>query len=230
MTHVGLIEALPRPYGFVQFQYRLSSYVLLSLSGAMVAVLSYFSTQIDPASRKLQLAVVPLLIVAAVGAAEQVANYPNKVPDRNVVFSSGGQVPPTFYSLNDYYDVSLPVVPIQPAVLFFPPPAIHHDRIVLPYPPSLAGMLVQTNVLGAPYLVGFHGATVVGRAPNGPMVLRLPVHRSGVATVTLSRSRRLPIILGSAISIAGLVGVLGTLLWSATGELALRRKPRRAEA
>ena len=44
MTHRSLIELLPKFYAYVQFQYRLETYVLLSLAGAMVAVLAAFST------------------------------------------------------------------------------------------------------------------------------------------------------------------------------------------
>ncbi len=39
MTHAGLILALPRAYATLQFSYRLESYVLLALSGTVLAAL-----------------------------------------------------------------------------------------------------------------------------------------------------------------------------------------------
>jgi hypothetical protein len=226
MTHAGLIEALPGPYAFVQFQYRLLSYVLLSLCAAMMTILAYLAHSDVVGGRIFKLALVPALIVAAIGAAGQVAAYPRTIPDRDVVFSPAQQPPSTMYSLNDYYDVSLPLVPTPPLTLFFPPAAIHRDRVALPYQSSLDGQAVQTNLLAAPYLVSVHGAMVIGRIANGAIALRLPSKPQRSRVVTLSRSSRLPIIAGSAISAVGVAGLLVILLWTLLGEVRSRGRLR----
>jgi hypothetical protein len=243
MTHVGLIEALPHPYTLVQFQYRLSSYVLLSLSGAMIAVLAIqagaqrgdaslprgaggrSSVRLAASSRLLLVALVPVLAVAIEGAAVQVAAYPTSFPNRNVDFLPTNQPPASFFALGDYYDRSLAQVSNSPplTMLAFPPSQVHHDRIELSYPAATEPRLVTTNLVGAPYLVSVHGASVAGRL-GGAIVLRLPPAHPGSGVVTLSRSGRLPVVLGSAISLLGLVGLLASMAWAVAGSVRWRRR------
>jgi hypothetical protein len=240
MTHVGLIEALPHPYTFVQFQYRISSYVLLALGGAMIAVLALCSGAcqgtVGPGSpspqrfaargRALLLALVPVLVVAAIGAAVQVAAYPTNFPDRNVDFVPTNQPPASFIPfIGNYFDVSLPqVVASSPLpMLVFPPRSIYHDRVELSYPAASEPTLVTTNLVGAPYLVSVRGAKVAGRL-GGAVVLRLPAPHPGSGKVTLARSDRLPIVLGSALSVLGLLGLLASLVWSVASSVRARRR------
>jgi hypothetical protein len=239
MTHVGLIEALPHPYTFVQFQYRLSSYVLLALGGAMIAVLALHSRtrhgagmpgspppdRLHGPGRALLLALVPVLAVAAAGAAVQVAAYPTAFPDRNVDFLPTNQPPASFFARDDYYDHSLPqVATSSPLPMFaFPPASIHHDRVELTYASASQPTVVTTNLVAAPYLVGVHGASVAGRL-GGAIVLRLPPPHPGSGVVTLSPSRRLPVVLGSVLSVLGLIGVLASLAWSVAISVRARRR------
>jgi len=222
MTHLELIEALPKPYQFVQFQYRISSYILLALSGAMIGPLRHISSNRQSAERLVALALVPVLLVAAEGAVIQIAAFPAKVPDRNIVFAASAQPPPTMYSLDDYYDDSLPVVPAPSQILFFPPSAIAHDSLSVHYPASLDGARVQTNLLAAPYLIQVHGARVLGRSPNGRMVLALAAAGPNAGTVTLARSDRLPLVIGRVLSLLGLLGTFACLTWCAWTSLARR--------
>jgi hypothetical protein len=77
MTHAGLILALPRYYSTLQYSYRLESYALLALSGAVLSVLVLAQGE----SRRLRAwtrwALPPALVVATVGAAQQAAAYPS---------------------------------------------------------------------------------------------------------------------------------------------------------
>jgi hypothetical protein len=214
MTHVSIVEALPGPYAFVQFQYRISSYILLSLAGAMIGPLALLSARGDGRALALKLALVPVVLIAAEGAIVQIAAYPSRIPDRNVVFDARVQPPPSVYSLNDYDDDSLPLVGTPARVLFSPPSLIHGEKVTLPYPATLGGTAVQTNVLAAPYLLAVHGAHVLGRTAAGPIALQLPRTGAQGGVVTLQRSGRLPLVLGRALTVLGLVGVLAVLAWS----------------
>ena len=243
MTHVQLIDGLPKLYTLVQFQYRLSAYVLLALSGAMIALLSLHThtSQAPRGSgssppgrlsalgrvlrgRALLLALLPVLAVAAAGAAVQVAAYPTEFPDRNADFLPTNQPPASFFALGDYYDRTLPQVSNSPPLpmLPFPPASIHHDRVEVSYPAATEPTLVTTNLVGAPYLVSVRGARVAGRL-GGAIVLRLPPPHPGSGTVTLSRSDRLPLVLGSVLSVLGLLGLLASLAWSIAGSVRGRR-------
>ena len=116
MTHVGIVDALPGPYRLVQFQYRILSYVLLALSGATVALLACLRASPGRAAAVLRWTLVPVVIVSAAGAVTQVAGYPQStIPDRNIVFASSSEAPPTLYNQKDYDDASLPTVPTPAA-------------------------------------------------------------------------------------------------------------------
>jgi hypothetical protein len=74
MTHAGLILALPRIYATLQFSFRLESYVLLGIAGAMLAAL-VVNRDGGPVARYWTWALVPVLAVSIVGAAQQTAAH-----------------------------------------------------------------------------------------------------------------------------------------------------------
>lgn len=210
MTHPGLLVALPRPYSLLQFSYRLETYVLLGLCGAVLATLMLVRRWPRP-WRIWSWTVVIVLIASGVGAVQQVDGYPRGaedpgvvVPDRYAVFNSTDQ-PPFTGGLGDYSDASLPVVePAGTPIGITFPTAIHDEKVTIPVklPP---GVLVHTNLTGAPYLVSVTGAKVVGRDQSGRMVLEIYPARNSRQQITLSRSNRLPVALGRLLTRVALI-------------------------
>ncbi|HWW90957.1 MAG TPA: hypothetical protein VNY35_09285 [Solirubrobacteraceae bacterium] len=205
MTHVGLLLALPRPYTLLQFSYRLETYVLLGLCGAVLATLVLARSW----PRRWQAwswTAVIVLIASGVGAAQQVKAYPRGNEDPGVVVSNRYQVfnpnrqPPFTGGLGDYNDATLPLVEPagSPVGLAFPT-AIHHERVTIRVTEP-SGTLVHTNLTGAPYLVRVTGAKIVGRDKSGDMVLEVGPGRRSRDQITLSRSDRLPVTLGRLVT------------------------------
>jgi hypothetical protein len=205
MTHTSLLLALPRPYTLLQFSYRLETYVLLGLSGAVLATL-VLARSWPRRWRMWSWTAIVVLIASGVGAVQQVDSYPRGdshpgvvEPDRYVVFNPDHQ-PPFTGGLGDYNDASLPLSepPGTPIGIFFPT-VIYNEKVTISVKLP-AGVLVHTNLTGAPYLVSVTGAKVVGRDKSGDMVLEINAAKSSRQQITLSRSNRLPVVLGRLVT------------------------------
>ncbi len=216
MTHSHLILELPDPYTFIQFSYRLETYVLVGISGAVLSVLVLARSWRRP-WRAWSWATIVLVLVSAVGAVQQVDNYPRGTgdpgvvePDRYAVFNPSIQ-PPFSGGLGDYNDATTPLVePAGAPIGITFPAAIRDEKVTIPVDLP-AGVLVHTNLTGAPYLVNVNGATVVGHDRSGHMVLRIASSSRMPRQITLSRSSRLPVVLGRVVT-AGAALVLVLLL------------------
>jgi hypothetical protein len=231
MTHPGLILDLPHPYTLLQFSYRLETYVLLALCAAVLATLVLVRGWPQRWRMGAWAGMALVLLASAVGAIQQVDGYPKGdkhpivvVPDRNVVFAPNNQPPVTAGGLGDYDDASLPLVnPVGAPEVVFPSSAIRDSRVSLPINLP-AGELVHTNITGAPYLVNFEGARVVGRDPNGHIVLQVEAARKDARRrISLAPSKRLPVVLGRAISLLALAFLVISLIVL----LAVRTRGRR---
>jgi hypothetical protein len=230
MTHAGLVLALPRPYAILQYAYRLESYVILAVCGAVLAGL----VALRDGTRRTRLwtwLLVPILLVAVVGAIQQTDAYP-RVGDRQEAIKSRTKSEFTQRILTDYSDGALPQLADsagRPTEVFFPAGAIRGDRIseVVHLQP---GRLVYSNIGGGPELVHVTGARIVGVDPSSNDILEIgPGTRRSKASagshgpawtevITLSTASGLPIRLGRLLSLASLVFLLALFLM-----LAVRR-------
>ncbi len=242
MTHVGLILALPRAYATLQYSYRLESYILLALSGAVLAALTL---ERDPAPRGLgRLAarwtwmLIPVLAVSVVGAIKQ-TNAPSSVPEsRSELLANYDRLdaPNPTEALLDYLDVHQLLVKVlgHPPELFFPTGTVRDDTVsgtVHAYP----GELIYTNLFGPPNLVHVAGATIVGINHGGYDVLRVGSaagQRGGAGSalrarggeggpplqrITVSEASTTPIVLGRWLTLLGVLACAALLLATALG-------------
>jgi hypothetical protein len=167
----SLIEELPRVLQFIQFPYRVLTYVDLCVVGLVVLALA--AMERDRAASRL-----PVLALAAIAAfnfaisVKQVLDAPSWLPGRDVALASSVHRPVTWYSPLHFADGSAPVVKptLRPLAI-----AVEDRRDVYgaTYPPGRAGT-VETNIAAGDYLVDVSGARPVGRTGDGRMVLRLP--------------------------------------------------------
>jgi hypothetical protein len=208
MTHSGLIADLPKPYHYVQYSYRLESYLLMVISGAMIAALAFERRQAT-GWRSWRILLGAVVVASAIGAATQVANHPNDQPDRGSVFDPTQQPPPSQVGLRDYDDASLPTAQFGSApVAAFAPREIRHERARETLLVAPTQRLVRTNVVGAPYFVDVEGGRIVGRAINGTMVLALPSEHGRSVTVTVRRAANAPTAIGRTLSALGALSLL----------------------
>ncbi len=170
MTHAEIILALPRLYATVQFSLRLESYVLLGISGAVMATL-VLNRNGGRASRALTVALVPVLAVSIVGAAQQVSAHPAG-RSRSIALSSYLQPIYEQEGLIDYVDDYLPYIKRRLPKLSIPATAIRDDRVSV-HVGRPAGTRLDTNLRAGPELVDIAGARIVGGDPEADDVVEL---------------------------------------------------------
>jgi hypothetical protein len=213
MTHAGLILALPRPYATLQFGFRLESYVLLGVSGAMLAVLVLMRDGARSA-RLWRWMLVPILVVSIVGAVEQTDAYHAR-SRRSAALSS--YLVPKYEEegLLDYVDSSVEYDPSRlPEVDFHPHD--EHASVVVHQPP---GQRIDTNIRAGPDLVRVTGARIVGDDSKADNVLEIsssggPARRDAgrrdspsttSETISVSPAESLPVVLGRVLTLLSLV-------------------------
>jgi hypothetical protein len=220
MTHAGLVLALPRPYVMIQFTYRLESYVLLGVSGAVLAAL----VTMRCGGRRLRLwmwTVSPVLVLSVIGGIQQANAYP------------GGHAVIPYLEANDpglldYTDGDLPVVTIPEGLqkIDFSPTAVHHDRVSATVRVN-PGEVVDTNIMSMPELVRIANASVVAVDPTGHDVLRIDPgaytqtsagERLGpVETISVGPADSLPVKLGRLLTLLGVLALMVRLSMIAVG-------------
>jgi hypothetical protein len=189
MTHAGLILALPRIYATLQFSFRLESYVLLGIAGAVLAAL-VVNRDGGPAARYWTWALAPVLAVSVIGAIQQTAAHPSGV-SRKLALSSYLQPRYESEGLLDYVDDRVRVIRTHLPHVSFPPESVHGDRVsIAVHEPR--GQLVDTNIRSAPELVHVSGARIVGADPEADDVLEVG---SG-EKITVSTADSVPIVAG----------------------------------
>jgi hypothetical protein len=210
MTNMTLILALPSPLPQIQFGYRLESYILLGMSAMSIVVLR-LADRGSGARAVWRWAAVPLLALMVGQAFGQTRADPT--PARE-----GGGLGPRAYltressaSELDYASRRLPMLDGNGlGALVFPPNAERGDRVSATV---VAGprQRVITNLALMPPLVKLSGARVAGHDTSGRIILDLP-DRPNAATITIRAAHPWPVVLGRALSIIGLAGLLANAI------------------
>jgi hypothetical protein len=225
MTRAGLVLALPRPYVMIQFTYRLESYVLVAITGAVLAAL----VLLRDAPRRIgrwTWVLVPVLAVWVIGAIGQTAGHPD-----------GGRIStflrPTIGSMGIFGDADVPeVAPARLAKITFPPQRVRHDRITVTAG-AAPGQVVDTNLMTMPALVTIEGATLIGdhtTQHDGDVrrhaVLRIDDDATpGAARITIHAAHPAAVTMGRVLSLLGILGLVVSL-----ARPAVRRRRSSTEA
>jgi uncharacterized membrane protein len=210
MTHVGLLLDLPRPYRLLQFSYRLETYVLMGVSAAVLVVLLLMRS----ASKRLRLwswTIVPVVILSAIGALQQLSAYPRTPLVRAATFSPGSELFSEKY--DDYAYVPLPfIAEAQLPEIDVPPTEIHDNRVSLTLHVR-PGQLVATNIGGGPNLLHVSGASIAGTDGHAQLVLAVDADASAgsadphtpISTehISISPAQSTPVVLGRLLTLAG---------------------------
>ena len=237
MTHAAIILELGRPYAMLQYAYRLESYVLLAVSGAVLAALAVAKDG-PPRMRLWVWTLAPVLIVALVGAIQQTDARPPG-GNRYQMLVPGSGPGPTERSFSDYSDADLPLLEDpdgRPPEVDFPVAEARAGRVsaVVHLPP---GSLIDSNVGGGPELIHVAGAKIVGTSVYGNDVLELGADTGtggaraasgggGASTstevITLTPASGLPVVLGRVISLAAAIFLLAVLAVLAVRDIRAR--------
>jgi hypothetical protein len=210
MVNPRWILSLPDPWTLIQFSYRLESYVLFGICGAVIAALAL----LDPRSHRWLIGLLlPILMVSVIGAAIQRHDVPRSTyrPPTDIdVFLT--------FNIGDYADATLRQLPAKP-----PKPLLRITRANLEHGRlagnvrAAPGELIYTNVLTPARMLHVEGAKVVGRwsAPwfadwqdRWALVLKVDQDATpGKAHLVIREARTLPIVGGRIISVLGLLGL-----------------------
>ncbi len=170
----SLIEELPVVLRFIQFPYRLITYVDLCLVGLVTLALA--AMRRDPSTSRIPVLALAVIAVFNFGlSVDQTFKVRSWLFGREEALVSSALPPRTWYSPRQFADGSAPIVE----------PTLASSRLLVEggqgdykaaYPPGPAGT-VETNVATGPYLVDVSGARPVGRTEDGLMVIELPSAR-----------------------------------------------------
>jgi hypothetical protein len=170
----SLIEELPNLLRFIQFPYRVLTYVNLCIVGLVTLTLA--AVQRDPSTARLPVFALAAIAIFNFGLSiDQSFAVRSWLPNRDEALLSSVQTPSTWYAPLQFADGSEPIVKPTLEPLRFPVED-RLDSYAVAYPPGPAGT-VGTNIATGPYLVDVTGARPVGRTPEGMVVLRLPASR-----------------------------------------------------
>lgn len=209
MTHVGLILALPKPFVFIQFNFRIESYILLGTAAAVLAALVLVRGAPSAKRRRWAWVLVPIVavsIVQAAGQAHMVRDERSFLPAwlHDPGYLTGDAAP----GADDYVGANVPAVTAgagAPRVTFSAQDAERDGRttVVVNAQP---GELMATNAAAFQELVKLEGARFVGVDQTVHNVIEVDRDaRPGAARITLSAARPWPVVLGRVLSVVGLL-------------------------
>ncbi len=169
----SLIEDLPRVWRFIQFPYRLVTFVDLAALGLVTLALVAMGRS-GAATRTPALLLAAVAGLAFVQSLRQNGEARSFLPDRAAALESSVHTPESWYAPLQFADGSAPIVhPTLSTPLQVPVADGPSNSYEVAYPPGPAGT-ARTNVLAGTYLVDVSGAEPVGRNAGGYMIVRLP--------------------------------------------------------
>ncbi len=223
------VELLVGPFVFLQFSYRLESYINLAISGAVLAALVLLQRQATQASRAWLWAVLPVVATSVVLGAAQVTVH------RDPATYKEWKTFPNFYNpwsrangnLQDYATAEPPSYDAKSLPLLqFPVSQIRNNSITVTANAN-EGQLAFTNILTIPELVQLTGAHIVGNVSGGWAVVQIDRERvPGTATITVTPSSPPAVRIGRLLSLLGLGGLAAAVATAGIGTW--RRRARRS--
>ncbi len=230
MSHPRVLLGLPDPWLMLQFSYRLETFVLFAICGAVIAALAILGRS---RHQRLTWLLLPILVFSVIGATHQVRNATLATEEAGVDIDAFAS-----FSMGDFADVSIkqrrPERNAQ--AINFPRALVQHGKIdvTLPVQP---GQVLYTNLMVPPQMISVQGARVVGRWAKPPLTpgwqrrwhLALQIDKNatpGQAHLVIREAQTLPIVGGKILSLLGLLGLTANAV--VIGRAARRRRRLRS--
>jgi hypothetical protein len=209
MLHPRLITALPDPWLMIQFSYRLETFVLFGICGAVIAALALVERG---RHRWLTALLLPILVFSVLSALGQVRDVPRLTDEIDWTIDGFNNL-----STGDYADVSLKPHPGEATIVVYDRGDVHQDRLEATVA-AQPGEIIYTDLLSIAPMLDIQGAKVVGRwaqplpttewQPRWFLALRVDDDATpGKAHITVREARTLPIVAGRIVSLLGLLGL-----------------------
>jgi hypothetical protein len=213
-------DLLPQQLGYIQFTFRLETYILICLALLVIATLAGLQRAPSPSfgstRRMLEGSLALVVTYGAALAVWQVWDTPSAVrqPNRNQTFASVHIPNPAFYDTGLFRDASAEEIAVpsgrQVAIPLTAQPGDHlHINIDLPQGRAPIG----TNIGAGDYLIDVRGVERVGRTADGFMVIRRPAAKPrGPVTLTVEPRSSGTLLAGRVITLLGLLGLAALLV------------------
>jgi hypothetical protein len=210
-------KILPTTLSYVQFTYRLETYIILGLA-LLVAVLLHaiqgWRAQSPRQARWLELGLGAALAIGVAAGVWQTWDTPSTTfSTRAQATADPHKQPGTWYDTGGFRDRSRKVIDLPPSQkVIFPPADLGDDKLtkVVQLPPNDAP--ISTNVAAGDYLVRIKGARSVGRTADGYQVVQpvevLPGHK---ARLTLEAQTSKVVVGGRVVTYLALAFIAAAL-------------------
>jgi hypothetical protein len=210
MAHPRLITVLPDPWVMIQYSYRLETFALFGICGAVIAALALLG---NTTHRWVTALLIPIVMFSVIGAITQIRDVPRAPSD--AVWSNGRLA---LFSSSDFADASLKELPSTGRkFMVFTAERVHRDRLDVTVG-ARPREIIYTDVMAIAPMVDIQGAHVVGQWARPPLNPGWPPYRylalqidddatQGRAHITIRPARTLPVVSGQIITILGLLGL-----------------------
>jgi hypothetical protein len=229
MTHPRFITVLPDPWLMTQFSYRLETFVLFGIYGAVIAALVLLGPD---GHRWLTALLLPVLVLSVLGAIRHVGDVPRQPDEVAWTIDSVSA-----FGIGDFADarVSARGQVDGASVTAFKRSDVHRDRLDVTVP-ARPGEIIYFNMMAISQMIDVQGARVVGRTalaqPSHPdwqpywfLALRVDDDATpGRAHIVIREARTLPIVGGWIISLLGLLGLIANAAVIARAAVRRRRE------
>ncbi len=223
VMHPSSIWHLPTFLTYIQFPYRLMTYVDLALVGLTTLAIA----AMQKGGRLARVPAALLVVVSAISlyaAVRQQHEVRSWLPGgRDQAVASTATPPESWYAFVQFGDASEPLgEPTLPGELKVPVDEGIKKSYTVTVPPGPAGTML-TNVVTGPYFVDITGAEAVARNANSDQIVRLPAS-SKPREVTFSSHWETKVTVGIWISVICLAAGLIALIWGLAGAWTGRRR------
>lgn len=226
VMHSGSIWHLPTFLTYIQFPYRLLTYVDLAMVGVTTLAIAAMqrSGNLSKVPAALLALVCAISFYAAVVQNHQVRSWLNG--GRDAATASASTPPESWYAFIQFGDATEPLgEPTLPGELKVPVDEGIKKSYTVTVPPGPEGTIL-TNVVTGPYFVTISGAEAVARNENSDQIVRLPASDQP-REVTFSTHLEPEAKVGIWITLASLLIAAIAFLWGLAG-LDWRRLRRRS--
>ena len=196
-----LIEELPQTLRFIQFPYRILTYVDLVVVGLVTLALA-------AVQRERSTALLPSLALACIAifnfalSVDQIFSVRSWLNGRDEAHLSSATPPRSWYAPRQFADGSAPLVEptLDVAQLMV---RRGEEEFTAVYPRGPAGT-VETGIATGSYFVDVSGARPAGRTADGLMIIRLP-RASHPRRVVVDAALEPAVVVGRWLSVAALI-------------------------
>lgn len=223
ILHPALIGDLPELLQYVQFPYRIMTYVDFCVVGLVTLALAGLERDgSTPRSSGAVAALAAIALFSLVISVQQNREVRSWLNGRGEALMSSVSPPPSWYAFIQFGDGDGPIVqPTLSRPLTVPVEEGIRDSYRVEYPPGPAGT-AQTNIDTGSYLVNVSGATPAGRSEAGQMVVSLPASPDRPRVVVVSAKENAVVVGSRWVSVVSFLAALAALAAAAV----IRRRRR----